>query len=195
MDFIGFCEYLKESIKMTIRAEYPYDRYNLYVVFHKGEGRRYAQLVNPEIRGDRTTISYARYLMSVKEKRILQDWEHVDHRNNVKHDDRIENLQILTQKENSEKYILDNNIKPTVIKLRCENCGIIFERESRNVKKGNKFSFCSRKCNGQYYRKNGNNLNKKDNNHGVNMYRSGCRCVVCKKANSDRTRKYRASKK
>ena len=180
---------------MTNQAEYPYEKYSLYIVFHKGEGRMYAQLVNPKNRGDRTTISYARYLMSVKEKRILNDWEHVDHKNDIKIDDRIENLQILTQEENSKKYIQDNNIKKSMVEIRCGNCGLVFLRELRSVNNNYKVHFCSRKCNGQYYSKKTNNLNKKDESHGVNMYRNGCRCSDCRKANADRNRKYRNSKK
>ena len=52
---------------------------------------------------DRSTIPYARYLMCVKLGRELKPEEHVDHINNDKTDDRISNLQILTQTENNQK--------------------------------------------------------------------------------------------
>lgn len=180
---------------MSITAEYPFEKYNLYVVFHKKEGRNYAQLVNPNIREDRTTISYARYLMSVKEKRVLENWEHVDHINEIKSDDRPENLQILTNKENIEKHIFLFDIKRTMVELTCENCGKTFDREIRNYHKSNKFSFCSRRCNGQYYSNKTENLNKKNINHGMTMYVNGCRCEICTEANTERCRKYRENKR
>jgi hypothetical protein len=56
-----------------------------------------------ETGNERKTISYARYLMSTHLGRLLTDEEHVDHINDIKLDDRIENLQILSQKENNIK--------------------------------------------------------------------------------------------
>lgn len=54
---------------------------------------------------ERTTISYARYLMSVKLNRFLDRNEEVDHIDNDKTNDSIENLQILSSKENKEKFL------------------------------------------------------------------------------------------
>ena len=76
--------------------------------------------------------------------------------------------------------------------------GVVFERNTSGLPKykNTKKIFCSRKCNGQYYNDITNNLiNKKDDKHGINMYRNGCRCEVCRMANRDKQRKYRASKK
>ena len=73
-----------------IRAEYPYDDYWLYVVWHKKEGRWQANLVKISDTSERTTLSFARYVMSVKLGRLLNTaTEHVDHINNNKSDDRI----------------------------------------------------------------------------------------------------------
>ena len=61
---------------MTKIAEYPYNDYKIYKVFHNKEKRNYAILVPLDNSNKkRTTISYARYLMSVKEGRILNSWE------------------------------------------------------------------------------------------------------------------------
>ena len=48
-------------------AEYPYNNFYIYIVFHKKEGRRFAVLYPADKSSGlkRTTISYARYLMSV----------------------------------------------------------------------------------------------------------------------------------
>lgn len=52
----------------------------------------------------RKTIAYARYLVSVREGRYLKDTEYVDHIDEDKTNDSIENLQILTDLENKQKH-------------------------------------------------------------------------------------------
>ena len=134
--------------KRTI-AEYPYDNYYLYIVFHKGENRNYANLIPiDKSRGlKRKTISYARYLVSVKEKRILSKTEHVDHKDNDKTNDDIDNLQILTLSENNKKEAKRHGKK--YVMLKCPNCNRIFEREKRQThlqKKKNRYTACGRTC-------------------------------------------------
>ena len=51
----------------------------------------------------RTTVSYARYLLSCREGRYLKPEEEADHINNDKTDDQISNLQILSKLENIRK--------------------------------------------------------------------------------------------
>ena len=129
-------------------AEYPYDDYYLYIVFHKNEGRQYANLVPiDESSGlKRKTISYARYLMSVKERRILNENEHVDLRDNNKINDDINNLQILTPRENKIKEVKRRGTKMVV--LKCPYCGTIFEkpRGKTFLVKGGHYAACSKKC-------------------------------------------------
>lgn len=131
-------------------AEYPYNEYWLYIVFHKKEKRSYAVLVNKVDQKVRTCISYARYLMSVSEKRVLEDYEQVDHKNEIKQDDRIENLQILSDKENRDKHIKDTLLKYKMVILRCPNpkCNKIFEKmiNKTHLSKGGTYTCCSRKC-------------------------------------------------
>lgn len=67
------------------------------------EGRTIVCLFNSN--KDRTTIAYARYLMSVKLGRLLEATEEVDHIDNDKSNDSIENLQLLSGAENRQKYI------------------------------------------------------------------------------------------
>lgn len=127
-------------------AECPYNDYYLYVVFHKNEGRRYANLI--PIDGSsglkRKTISYARYLMSVKEGRILNENEHVDHKDNNKIHDDISNLQILSPRENKIKEAKRRGTKMVV--LKCPYCGVIFEkpRGKTFLVKGGRFAACSK---------------------------------------------------
>lgn len=127
-------------------AKYPYTGYRLYVVLHKGEGRRMANLVRFCSR-ERTTISYARYLMSVYLGRFLTLDEHVDHINGDKLDDRIDNYQIMSASNNNKKHRLDN---PSVlIELVCPICGVSFTRDRQGAYKFIKFGLqqcCSVIC-------------------------------------------------
>lgn len=142
------------------RAEYPYDDYYLYVIYHKGEGRRYACLVSiKEGKKKRKTISYARYLMSVKEGRILNPNEHVDHKDNNKMNDSIDNLQILTLSENNKKE--GKRHGKAMVELKCPNCGVIFSRRKGNTHLVNSrkaaYTSCCKKCNYQIQSKLKNN--------------------------------------
>lgn len=131
-----------------IIADYPYNEYYLYIVFHKKEGRRYANLIPIDKTSElkRTTISYARYLMSVKEKRILNKDEHIDHKDDNKLNDDINNLQILSLKENNIKK--SKQIGRKMVILKCPYCNNVFEKEKRKTHliKGGIYTGCSRKC-------------------------------------------------
>lgn len=134
-----------------IKAEYPYNDYWLYKVWHKNEGRWQANLVSISNTKIRTTLSYARYLMSVKCGRILDKSEQVDHIDNDKSNDAIENLQILSQEENKKKQELYySEANPKYISLSCTHCGKMFQYLARNYrfyKKNGRENFnCSKKC-------------------------------------------------
>jgi hypothetical protein len=136
-------------------GEFPYDNYWVYApIYHNKEKRNYAVIVNKNNWKDRSTVSYARYLMSVKEKRILEKWETVDHINNIRDDDRVENLTILTNAENKKKYI-NYALYHTEVKLICPNCRNIFVRKIKqtHISKGGLFTSCSRHCSGVLRRK------------------------------------------
>lgn len=89
--------------------------------------------------------------MSVKEGRILSPEEQVDHIDNDKLNDSIENLQILSAKENRDKesYCIGREM----VLLRCPNCGTIFERERGETflgKGSGNFTACCRSCSGKF---------------------------------------------
>ena len=137
------------KIMKRVIAEYPYNDYYLYVVFHKNEGRQYANLIPiDESSGlKRKTISYARYLMSVKEGRILNEDEHVDHKDDDKTNDDINNLQILSLRENNIKEAKRRGLKMVV--LKCPYCGTIFEKRKRDSFLQNnrlRYNACSKHC-------------------------------------------------
>ena len=87
---------------MRINLEYPYskDWKNGYVVVNP-EGRKTLILFNNS--KNRSSTQYARYLLSVKLGRYLANTETVDHIDGNKQNDDINNLQILSHKENTCK--------------------------------------------------------------------------------------------
>lgn len=89
-------------------------------------------------------MTYARYLMCMHEGRWLGPDEHVDHIDDNKLNDVIENLQILTKSENSKK----NSPGRTMVTLVCPACNEEFTKERRqtHIVKGGKPTVCSRKC-------------------------------------------------
>lgn len=100
-----------------------------------------AQLVNGSIH--RTTMSYARYLLSVHLGRRLGKDEHVDHINDDKTDDRVENFQILTPKENKEKY--DKNNPAQLVEFICPICTSPFYL-TKSKSHGKISPCCSKAC-------------------------------------------------
>lgn len=111
---------------MVIPVEYPFNLKWKHARLYMGtEQRRMVQLASGK---EQKTISYARYLMSVKLGRELRPDETVDHIDNNKLNDDINNLQILTWKENIDKYqaTLPHNIHGTSSMYhkgcRCDAC-------------------------------------------------------------------------
>lgn len=134
------------------KASCPYEGYRLYgPTFHKKEGRYYVFLID-KLTHHRTTLSYARYLMSVHVGRVLYKTEEVDHIDGIKTNDTIENLQILTQLENNRKAVQQLGIKKTILEFICPTCGKHFTR-ARNqtyLVKGGTYAACSRSCSSKY---------------------------------------------
>lgn len=124
---------------MSEPAHKPYEGYKVYRVFHKQMGRWMACLVSES---HRTTMSYARYVMATKLGRRLERWEQVDHINNDKLDDSIDNLQILTQADNLSK----SRRFRSYVKRTCPVCLVEFLVEIRQIR--GPISCCSRRCGG-----------------------------------------------
>lgn len=131
------------------KAEYPFIGYNLYKIWHNNEGRWYAVLTPDGTVPDltRTTVSWAKYLVCVKEGRLLQPDEEVDHIDNDRTNDSIENLQILSRAENLNKQARLRGKQ--MVCMRCPNCGRLFCRDIFNThikKPGQTYTACSRSC-------------------------------------------------
>ena len=130
---------------MKIELQYPYtEHYNAgYQVFSQG---RYNIILKEKGTNKLTTTSLARYNMSVHMQRYLERHEEVDHVNNDKVDNRIENLQILSPRQNKVKYnreVVGGRAYFTAI---CPVCETTFDRPLNQLKNSS-FLTCSVDCN------------------------------------------------
>jgi hypothetical protein len=125
---------------MKIKSEYPFDDWTCYKVFHKKMKRWQVCMINK--RKERKTILFSKYLMSIKEKRILRSSEEVDHLDGNPLNDCISNLEIVTKEENRNRQ--KKFIKRKTKELKCSYCFQVFKRFSNLVNKNSKY--CSRKC-------------------------------------------------
>ena len=135
-----------------VRAQYPFEDYNLYKQYSHKDDRYYAILYPRDGIGQnkRLTMSYARYLMCVKEQRIIREDETVDHIDENRTNDSLDNLQILTIQQNQEKYATNRVTKKMVV-LKCPICESIFEKPYNKCKlfvgrKRSQVAYCSREC-------------------------------------------------
>lgn len=138
-----------------IELEYPYTTKWLsgYTVINR-ENRKHVLLISED--GSRSSTSYARYLMSVYLGRFLNEDEYVDHIDDDKTNDVIENLQILTFLENSRKEA--NRRGRLMAEIKCPVCGSIFTRrkgltQALESLKG-KVTCCSKACSSSFKRMN-----------------------------------------
>lgn len=137
-------------MKSKISIEYPFtDEYDCaYKV--SSQGRNTIVLYKTGT-GKRTSISYAKYLLSVHICRWITREEHVDHINNDRADDRVENLQIISLAENIQKQAAV--VGCAMVEYECPVCGRIFSLKRKashyGSKKGNKAVTCSRQCGGK----------------------------------------------
>lgn len=137
---------------MKIEIDGPYkELYRAAYLRESRDGRKRVDLFNSN--SDRTTVSYARYLMSCHLGRVLTPQEEVDHINGNRSDDRFENLQVLL-KEVHRKKTTKEGPKRKEASLCCAFCGVEFLRWE-NLTLGKDRHFCSRSCNAKNSRASG----------------------------------------
>jgi hypothetical protein len=131
-------------MKLKLQTPYSEDFKSGYV-YTDSQDRKIVSLIRED--GTRTSTSYARYLMSVEVGHYLDEDEEVDHINEDKTDDRLENLQILSSLENKRK---SNSTGQTYLRCICPVCQDEFEvLKKQTFLSGNgtkKYQNCSRSC-------------------------------------------------
>lgn len=142
---------------MKLELKNPFrDKWRKGYLRKNNNGRRVVDLYNSC--SDRTTISYARYLMSVKLGCLINNDIQVDHIDEDKTNDKISNLQLLSSTENlaktHEHYRNNIQVKHTVSCDYCRVNFVITERElKRKLAKQTGHMFCGRSCAGSYHTK------------------------------------------
>lgn len=144
---------LGDTILSTkIILEYPYSKnWKCGYLNINAEGRATLTLYNSPT--DRSSTQYARYLLSVKLGRYLTETEEVDHIDDDKTNNDLDNLQLLSSIENLNKL---NHVKGiTMAEFICPVCGDIFSIEKRRSPlaiKSKNAATCSRTCGGKLKR-------------------------------------------
>lgn len=133
---------------MRIELKEPYTSlYRLAYLRRDSSGRGRVDLINSKT--DRTTISYAKFLVETTTGDFVPSGYDVDHINGDCSDDDLSNLQILDRKTHIAKSALERAGRTTA-SFSCPNCGLNFTKEKRVATSKKKNIFCSRSCNGKF---------------------------------------------
>ena len=138
-------------MKITLEEPFASVWKSGYLRKSKQDGRSRVDLFNSN--ADRTTISYARYLLSIKLGRFLAENEEADHINKDNTDDSLDNIQLLTVEEHRAKTGNERRGRAFVT-LICPQCLQEFQKEARFIKPDT-IPKCSRRCNALYTRSQG----------------------------------------
>ena len=120
--------------------------------YMRKDGRKHLVLNNNNLpskdKNKRKTLSYPKALMEIHSGRRLAGEETVDHIDGNFTNDNINNLQILSRKENALK-----SSPKLIIEGICIYCGKIFvlSKEQRNSRSKKSIGpFCTKSCSGKY---------------------------------------------
>lgn len=113
------------------------------------QGRAYFNIHYED--GTRTTKLRSRMMMEEHLGRTLRTDEHVDHKNGDHTDDRLENLQVLSDSDHAFKTLYKGGEE--MVDITCALCGEVATKRARDVranrKKGCKGPYCGRSCAGK----------------------------------------------
>ena len=125
----------------------------LYGPYKRKDGRSIVIHYDPKTK-KRKTQSYPRYLIEKETNKDLNDFEEVDHINGDRTDNAIDNLQILSSKDNKIKAITETGRERVYLTFICPICDREFKIEQRRFKhnqlvQNKKGPYCSKQCAGK----------------------------------------------
>jgi HNH endonuclease len=94
-----------------------------------------------------------RYLVEQEIGRKLDKSEVVHHKNEIRDDNRLENLEILSVSDHAKKHAKDKKLE--IVTLECPACSCVFERPAFKARWQDKMGhrqFCSKRCVGTVVR-------------------------------------------
>lgn len=148
---------IKIQIKeKAIKASSPFEGYLLYGPYYCPSAKRNKVIIKDKVNDKEVQMTWTRYLMCVKENRILGTEEHVDHIDDNSLNDDLDNLQILNENDHAKKTLVDKSVTKTIVTIQCPECGELFDRAKNHTYLINKRfmrTFCSRSCAARYYKK------------------------------------------
>ena len=134
------------------QGEPPFEDYKIYVCGAKPQRCAMVVMVPyDDVARTKTSMSYARYKMCIREKRLLDPAEIVQHKDGDISNDAFENLEITFLSDNSRKYGLSQGCKCVLFK--CPSCGIRFikRRSSTHLSTSRtNYTCCSKECAGRF---------------------------------------------
>lgn len=145
----------------SVSAPYPYEGYRVYKVWHKKMGRHMAILFKSK--KDRTTVAWAKYLWETTHRVKLAKGQQVDHCDEDRTNDNLENLQVLTTGDNIRKHRRLKRPPAKIVELTCPVCLTRFNRRFGLTNmvpcnSRNKRMFCTRACMGRAFMSDANRL-------------------------------------
>ena len=128
-------------MKIKISSFYEKQGYVTAYLTTNKENRKIITL--RKLDGEMHSMSYAKYLYTSHYEMNISDKDHIDHINNDKTDDRIDNLQLISARQNITK----SHRRKEMVVLICPVCKKEFIFQKRNLST-HPNPCCSRKCGG-----------------------------------------------